>query len=66
MISVKYPKHSVDLNHWYNTKCTPDKVNELANTLCMVLFTGLLHNNPSMNILEYLTHSVYFYSLLHY
>ena len=51
IISVKYLPHSVCLNHWFITICTPNQVNEPAKT-------GLLYNYPSINLVEKLTHIV--------
>ena len=52
IISVSYLKNSVYLNHWFNTKVTPNEVSELANTQCLILFTCLLHNYLIINLVE--------------
>ena len=52
IISVKYLTQSVCLNHWSNTRCTPNKVSELAITYSLILFTGSIKNDHAINLLE--------------
>ena len=64
--SVNYLTHSVCLNHLSHTRGTPNLISYLANTYCLHIFNVSIKHYPSINLLEYLTHSVWFYSLAYY
>ena len=59
--SIKYLRHSIGLYNWSNKKWTYDQVSELANSQCMILFSGLLNNYISINLFKHLKHSACFY-----